>query len=283
MLTGKFFVAAGICALGAAIGACSSGTSPSSPNQAVCTAGGLTVAFNPMYSAYIAPSGGNHHTFLVPAIVVGSNGRVTWSADSSMVELMPDNDHDNGVMIQTLQAGDVTINLQSDDGKCGSAQLHITKFQESDWQTGNDRYNNFQPLQASTTPVDGGNPYEQGAAAPSCTSCHGETAVNNVFVDVAHTPEQTAGFSDEDLKNIVIHGTVPNGGYFDRTIVPYAAWHVFHQWTDIGPDKENGIVAYLRSLTPAPQKGAVNFGAFMTDAAGLGTGVPDDAGSGAGD
>ncbi len=108
--------------------------------------------------------------------------------------------------------------------------------------------------------------------------------MNNAFTDVAHTPEQTGGFSDDDLKSIVVRGTVPNGGYFDRTIIPYGAWRVFHQWTDIQPDQENGIVAYLRSLTPSPQKGAVNFGAFMMDAAGLGTGQSgDDAGSGATD
>jgi hypothetical protein len=283
----QLFAAIGIGGLAATMAACSSNTAASNtmaggpPNQSVCTDPGLFVAFNPMYSAFIPPTGGNNHTFQVPAIVVGSTGKVTWSADSSMVQLAP-GDHPNGVMIQTLQAGDVTINLQSDDGKCGSAQLHISSFTESDWQIGNDRYNNYQRLPTSS--VDGGSPYEQGGSAPACNSCHGVTAVNSIFVDVAHTPEQTGGFSDEDLINIVVNGIVPDGGYFDRTIVPYAGWQYFHRWSDIGPDKQKGIVAYLRSLTPSPQKGSVNFGAFMTDAAGLGTGPSEgDAGAGATD
>jgi hypothetical protein len=240
--------------------------------EPVCTEGGLVVAFNPMYSAFIP---GGKHTFLIPAVVYGSTGSVTWSADTSIVAMQPDPDNPNGVRIQTLQAGTVTINLQSDDGKCGSAQLNITPFQEADWQLGNDRYNKGQPLPPSTAMLPDGsypNPFELGDAAPACTLCHGDTATFSTFQDVSHTPEQTGGFSDKDLINIVVRGTVPDGGYFDRTIVPYGAWQAFHQWTDIRPEQENGIVVYLRSLTPQRQKGTVNFGAIGMDAAGLGTG-----------
>src|ERR1700722_8151332 len=87
-------VAAGAC--GALTTACSS-TPPavallhdaSSPVSHValptCDGGGLTVAFNPMYSAYDGV-----HTFSVPALVVGSSDNVVWSADSTFVGITPD-------------------------------------------------------------------------------------------------------------------------------------------------------------------------------------------------
>src|SRR5260370_11617776 len=103
MLSRKVFVAIGIVmalgAPGAAIAACSSkATSPPlSTQEPVCTDGGLVVAFNPMYSAYIP---GSKHTFLIPAVVHGSTRSVTWSADTSMVAMRPDPDTPNGLRIQ---------------------------------------------------------------------------------------------------------------------------------------------------------------------------------------
>ena len=104
-------------------------------------------------------------------------------------------------------------------------------------------------------------------SGPACTNCHGETATNSAFTDVSHTPEQTGGFSDQDLLNIILHGDFPDGGYFDPSIVAYKAWHAFHQWDDISADggQQLGIITYLRSLTPEPQKGEANFNAFMAD------------------
>ena len=89
-----------------------------------------------------------------------------------------------------------------------------------------------------------------------------------MFTDVSHTPEQTGGFSDQQLLDIILRGDFPDGGYFDDMIVSYEAWHGFHRWTDITTDQQTGIITYLRSLTPADQKGQVNFGAF--DEAGSG-------------
>jgi len=232
---------------------------------ASCTDGGLKVAFNPMYSAF-----DGKHVFTVPAVVQGSKGRVTWSADSRTVGMQSDGERPNEVLIQMLKPGNVIINVQSDDGKCGSSLLQISEAAESDWEIGNARYNNGQSLHlaAGATPGNG-SPLDQGTgsavAPPACTSCHGETATNGPFTDVSHTPEQTGGFSDEDILNIVLRGDFPDGGFFDHTIVNYDAWHNFHRWADITPDQQRGIVTYLRSLTPRDQKGAVNFGAFDTD------------------
>jgi hypothetical protein len=56
---------------------------------------------------------------------------------------------------------------------------------------------------------------------------------------------------------------------------------MLHQWSDITPDQQKGIVVYLRSLPPAAQKGAVNFGGFgrRDGGAGMGPGGSSDAGT----
>lgn len=231
-----------------------------------CTAGGLTVAFNPMYSAY-----DGKHTFQVPAVVVGSTTQVTWFADRSIVGMMPDSERPNEVLLTMLKAGDTTIHVQSADGKCGSAPLHITAALESDWEIGNKRYNDGVSVHlANSGGGTGGSPLEvSGSGGPACTNCHGETATSYFFTNVSHTPEQTGGFSDSQILDIVLRGMFPPGSAFDTSIVNYASWHSFHQWGDIGADQERGIIVYLRSLTPAPQHGAANFGAFMDSGTGI--------------
>ena len=238
----------------------------------LCTDGGLQVAFSPMYSAYVPG-----HTFQIPAIVVGSDKNVTWSADSKVVGMQSDGEHPNEVLITALHAGTVAINVQSEDGKCGSSILTIDEATESDWQIGNARYNNGNSLHLQAGATGGtGSPLESGGVYPACTNCHGETATNSAFTNVSHTPEQTGGFSDDEILNIILHGTFPPGAYFDTNIVPYISWMNFHRWADITPDQQKGIIVYLRSLTPAPQNGAVNFGAFDTDASGVAADAAND-------
>jgi hypothetical protein len=229
-----------------------------------CTAGGLTLAFNPMYSAY-----DGKHTFQLPAVVYGTTSKVTWFADSNLVFMMANSERDNEVLLQMRKAGDTVIHVQSEDGKCGSAPLHITAAKESDWEIGNMRYNDGLSVHLSGMPNAAGvSPLElSGTGGPACTNCHGETATGGPFTNVSHTPEQTGGFSDEEILNIVLHGMWPAGDQFDWSIVPQPAWMMFHQWSDITTDQQTGIIVYLRSLTPRPQLGAPNFNAFDSDAA----------------
>src|SRR5271167_3004656 len=89
-------VAAGLGVFGVEIAACSNGgssvqyvypdtgTSPPPPLP-TCTDGGLSISFDPMYSAYIPPGDGGTHSFQVPAIVAGSASEITWSVDTTMV------------------------------------------------------------------------------------------------------------------------------------------------------------------------------------------------------
>ncbi len=282
--------AAGSCLLPIELAACSSNSAAPPADAAApipeagCTDGGLSVAFNPMYSAF---DGTNMYT--IPAVVRGSNGKVTWSADKRMVGMQVDPERSNEVLIQTLQAGNVVINVQSDDGRCGSALLFISQAAVSDWKIGSARYNDGMSLHLAAGAAPGNmSPLEKGGeSGPACTSCHGETATNGPFTDVSHTPEQTGGFSDNDLLNIILRGDFPDGGFFDTSIVTYAGWHNFHRWADITPDQQKGIITYLRSLTPRDQKGAVNFNAFDMDSGSPpvdatlpeDTGAPEDSGT----
>jgi hypothetical protein len=127
-----------------------------------------------------------------------------------------------------------------------------------------------------------GNPFENPPAA--CTNCHGTMSNGRilgmtVFMDVQHTPEQTGGFSETDLTNVFVNGTVPPSGYFDNTIIDYCTWHNFHTWMDIAtPEKQKGMAAYLRSLTPMEQVGCFELftaGSPMCSDGGLGTGTRD--------
>ena len=226
-----------------------------------CVDGGLTIAFNPMYSAYESA-----HTYSLPAIVVGSDQPVTWFVDSKLVGIMPDSEGTNEVLLTMLGSGATTVHVQSVDGKCGSAPLNISVALESDWEIGNKRYNDGTSLHLAGPAVAGsGSPLEMGGTVhPACTNCHGETATNFAYKNVSHTPEQTGGFSDSDILNIVLHGTFPNGGRdFNWSIVPYPVWQNFHRWQDITMDEQQGIITYLRSLPPARQKGQPNFGIYM--------------------
>jgi hypothetical protein len=125
--------------------------------------------------------------------------------------------------------------------------------------------------------TDAGSFYELDGGT-ACTSCHGPTATTGPYRQVSHTPEQTGGFSDDDLVQIFTQGILPDGGYFDPSVInsscdagpgstcyaaAYGVWHTFHQWIDILPSQYPGIIVYLRSLQPEAQNGtsaAANFG-----------------------
>jgi hypothetical protein len=305
--------AAGI-SMTAGFAACSSSSSPSSGNSsspdgstgACSNPNSLTIAFNPMYSAFIP--GSTAHSFLVPAVVTGVSGaNVQWSASDSTAVGFQNDPQTGGTTITVLKAGTVTINAQIGSDLCGSAPLTVTQETEDDWTAGNARYNNGVGLinpyamlgdggagdaGIPQGPPPGGfmvpsasdpSPLEpaDGGPGPACTNRHGATATGGFFQGIQHTPEQTAGFSDEDLTNIVVNGIIPDGGYYDSTILPYMYWQYFHKWRDLSPTEQKGIVVYLRSLTPSPQSGKIDFGGAFArgDGGAPPTTTGDDGGS----
>jgi hypothetical protein len=226
-----------------------------------------------MYSAFITDNA--THAFEVPAIVTGGTGSATWSASDPTITFAAD--PASGGTVMTLGSATATVTVTARVGSlCTTAQLNITSALEADWDTGNARYNNgvqvysgcidtkVEPLLMDaginlkqTFPDSGVCP----DAGPACTACHGSAPTGGFFTGVQHTPEQTAGFSDDQLVNIFVNGTVDDGGAFNPSIVPYEYWHLFHTWSDIStPAEQKGMIVYLRSLTPVAEQGGLNFG-----------------------
>ena len=241
----------GICAIALTAGSfalaiegCSTSHTP-----AACTQSALKITFSPMYSAVIP--GDETHRFQIPVIVSGaSQSGVVWSAsDPSAVSVEPDA-LTGGALLTMLSSAKnpgapVTITATA-VSTSGTAVLNITTATEDDWNAGEARYN------------DRIGPDAGPRAA--CTDCHSPTATAGAgFNDIAHTPEQAGGFSDQEILNIVQKGQIPDGGYFDPSIVSYKTWQSFHQWNLTDPEQK-GIVIYLRSLVPTAQGGTANFG-----------------------
>jgi hypothetical protein len=224
------------------------GNNGTPPPKGSCDSPQIDILFSPMYSAYDGV-----HPFKIPAVVNSINaGAVVWSAeDPSLVDMAPDA-ATGGVMITTRKAGSTKI-IATAGGLCGVAALTIAQASPDDWMVGSARYNDgvlLDPTQLRNRRTDAG-PAERLFA---CTNCHGDTATNGAFKTVSHTPTQTGGFSDAELIEIFMHGTVPTGGYFDEMIISYRTWQGFHHW-DMTPEQAKGVVVYLRSLTPQSQMG----------------------------
>jgi hypothetical protein len=280
-----------------------------------CTNPTVPLIFAPMYSAFI-PGSASHSFSVPAVTADGnpatwslsdpSQANLQLQSFQSGADLVP------GVLITMAgtgnDAGQVTVIATESGGACGTSVLTITQNTVDDWMVGSARYNNGTALvpfmfdgsfpdgsfpeggfEFDGNFPDGGFPFD-GSFFPSadaasiaevdggtaCTNCHGPTATNGPFKTVSHTPEQTGGFSDTDLANIILNGQVPDGGYFDPTVlVPncdggptctaqaLGIWHYFHRWSDITPAELPGVICYLRSLTPQSQTGMSNFGGFF--------------------
>jgi len=295
VLSSKAMALAALACVSAGVGAlvaCSSSSSSGTPAGADGGGGGgeggttmalscanstIPILFSPMYSAYVTDS--TQQSFQIPAVINDSAidpTTVTWGAsDPSMVSFVAD-PVTGGTMITVQKAGKVQIIAKLADGTCGASELDVTPATEAQWQAGNARYNSTVPVDFSCirrgVAADGGVCADAG---PGCISCHGPTANGEAgvgFIDIAHTPEQTGGFSDQDLIDIVVNGIVPgcgdaggtcptaDSGYFDNNIISYRFWQRFHHWDDIQGSEQQAMVVYLRSLTPTPQNGTSNFG-----------------------
>lgn len=238
------------CALAlVSLGGCSSGKDYSQT---------LTVHFNPMYSGWDGV-----HMYQIPATVDNASA-VHWAAsDDAYVDLTPD---PNGVdvMITTKKPGNVTIIATTNDA-IGKVPLTIEPFSPDLWQTGMTRY-----VSGAQVTIGGG-VHGQGGKDVACTSCHGSSAIE-------HTPEQTGGFTDDQLKNIFLHGMLPASDAANPFFGGAQNFMSFHTW-DVADDNEaNGLVAYLRSLKPMAQ-GQIDFGGRGGDG---GVHGPRDGGFGGG-
>jgi hypothetical protein len=233
-------------ASGSTPGTSGTGTPPPAAND-------LQIVFSPMYSGF-----DGQNTYQVPAIVSGASD-LEWTADpADAVDIDPDAES-GGVMITTRKAGDVKITAKA-GALSGSAMLHITQFTPEERAAGEMRYNNEIPLPTFMFDPDAGMPRPQDIVIPddlSCKNCHGAGAM---ALDVEHTPQQTGGYSDDALIGIITMGMKPPGAKF-HTPIPSFLYQMFHTWGATDAEKR-GLVAYLRSLSPATQ-GALDFGGLI--------------------
>ena len=259
----------------------------------------LTIAFNPMYSAF----DDNAHEFQVPVKVTGASGKLTVKTEpDGFVQTKP---HPEGIMLVTQKAGECMVIITDADGNSGKAKLVVTQNGPDDVNIGKERYANgidafnlpegglrlpeggFPGLPEGGFPEggfprfgEGGVRFPEGGlgimrnANAACTFCHipeGAPAENMMMgqVDVEHTPQQTAGYSDEDLIAIFTMAKKPmgapyrivNGGGLIPDSVAQTIYARFHTW-EVAPETQKGIVAYLRSLTPK-QQAAIDFGGLL--------------------
>jgi hypothetical protein len=225
----------------------SSSTSTGSPDDDLPVGDDLVLLFNPAYSAFDGV-----HDFKLPAIVQGV-ADVEWSArPADAVDLSRDTST-GGVMITTRKPGKVQIIARA-GALSGSAELHITDATPEDWELGEHRYNNEIPFPMIDLP-DGGFRTPDGGYADveipndlSCRNCHGAGAM---ALDVEHTPQQTGGYSDDDLVSIFTMGMKPAGSTF-HTPFPEFLYERFHTW-EASEEERKGLVVYLRSLEPKTQ------------------------------
>ena len=254
------------------------GNAGSNPTES-CSSNELGVVFGPdMYSAYIE---GSSHQFQLPAITVGAGGGgIKWSAsDPSMVLIEPDTTT-GGVRLTMRRAGEVTITANA-RGECGASTLHITAATEAEWQAGNARYNNMNPLPA--IPLDGGIPSRSASNAfdppgmpPACTNCHGAKATSSFFWTTSSTPQQAGGFSDQQLIDLFTKGVVPMDVGGNPVTPPFS---YFHSWSDIMGEQARSMVVYLRSLSPSPAPpGGTDFGGLTPPSVQGSSGTPGSSG-----
>jgi hypothetical protein len=225
----------------------------------------LEIQFSKMYSAY-----DGQHDFKIPAKIDGVKN-IKWSADpSDSVEFQKgDTASEIMIVIKNGDTADVTITAKVGSLKA-TAPLHITSTTPDVWDEGNQRYNDgvvFSwgdhdhgdggggddgPGGGHHGGGDGG--FRQHSVDPhlACTNCHGSGGDDG---DVKHTPTQTGGYSDDDIKNIITNATKPDG--IGQRVMPLAQWQKIHKW-QMDDQQLTGIITYLRSLEPEAQ-GAVDF------------------------
>ena len=204
----------------------------------------LNIAFSPMYSGYDGV-----HTYQIPATINNTDGPVTWTAsDKSMVDLTPD---PNGidVMITTKKAGKVTIQAVAGDAM-GKSVLTIEQFTPDQWAAGMNRYTtgDIVTLQQAF--------HHTGSKNAMCAGCH-SSQPNSPAIE--HTPEQTGGYTDDQITNIFMNGVLPVQDQSNSLFVSPMFFMGFHTWTLDSPDEMLGLVAYLRALAPKSQ-GSIDFG-----------------------
>ena len=215
--------------------------------------GDLEIAFNPMYSGFDGV-----HEYRVPVKALGVKNVTFTASNPALVAIEKTSD---GAILTTKGAGEVTITGTA-GGLKGTAKLTITKYTPEQWEAGKVRYTEGERFVIPQ--IDPCNPRPPSISKRlACTNCHG---VTGSLADIEHTPEQTGGYSDEDLVNIFTKATKPEG--VEMRILPERVWKFFHTW-EVTETEKAGILAYLRSFEPKPANDEADFGGRLRGDAGF--------------
>ena len=246
MLVSRWMATALAVALGAgaASGCGSDEPSESGPVEQGPMGEPLQVYFPKMYSAVIP---GSDRRFQLPAIVQGVEA--DWKATPADAVRIEKGGIPNGVMITMLKPGNVKLEVTSGRRK-GSADLVITEATEDQYQRGQQRYMNQIMLDfTSFVRMGAGGQNTMVSNNASCQNCHGSGAT---FLAVEHTPQQTGGYSDDEIKNIFMNGQKPEGAKYGTLPGIEMYYPRFHKWA-ASEEEYQGLVVYLRSLEPKTQ------------------------------
>jgi len=211
---------------------------------AVGTGEPLDIFFPKLNSAYIE---GSSRKFQVPAVVNGVKAD-NWECSDKNAVYFDTSGVPNGVMITMRKAGTFTITATAGTRK-GSVQLIVTAATEEDWMRGEARYNNAIPLMLGGPVMTMGGGMVMLPNNVSCKNCHGSGAM---FLAVEHTPQQTGGYTDDEIKNIFEMGMKPPGAKWGSLPGIMNYYPMFHKWA-ASDEEYQGLVIYLRSLEPKSQ------------------------------
>jgi hypothetical protein len=206
----------------------------------------LDIFFPTLNSAYIE---GSSRKFQVPAVVNGIKAEKWECSDPNAVDF-DTSGVENGVMITTRKAGKFTITATAGKRK-GTVPLNVTAATDDDYTRGEARYNNkimlnFMPGQIMAAAGGGMFMLDNNV---SCTNCHGSGAS---FLAVEHTPQQTGGYTDDEIKNIFENGMKPPAAKWGSLPGIMMYYPLFHKWA-ASAEEYQGLVVYLRSLEPKSQ------------------------------
>ena len=165
------------------------------------------------------------------------------------------------VQLTTQQAGETEIAVVgttvSGVAMRDTARVIIAQADPDVWRVGDARYSGGLPVRWGRFPLAAqgegtcGLPFSiEVSRAAACVSCHD----NSDEISTEYTPTQTAGYSDEDLLNIMLTGAKPAGGAFispHLTVMPmpdcvFAEFHAF----EMTETEKEGLIARVRSVPP---------------------------------
>ena len=262
------------------------GTTVSTEDDTEPVGDDLTLLFNPMYSAYDGV-----HEYKLPAIVQGVSGIKWSANPADAVDMAPDSKTGGilittrkPVTVQIIAragalSGSAELHITDatpDDWEVGEMRYNNeiefpdapdSMFMRVDGGFIGSDGEMFTSVDGGFVDSDGGmyTFTEGGLIGPdgmaidagagfelpnnlSCRNCHSSLAT---ALDVEHTPQQTGGYSDDELISIFTMGMKPEGAGF-HTPFPESIYTRFHPW-DATDEEKKGIVVYLRSLEPKTQ------------------------------